>query len=71
MFYSCFIFICRLINAFDKDPGRFTVLKERLKRAGATCVSPVLSDFIQVQPYIYLCGRVYPPINVIPPLFHL
>jgi putative methyltransferase len=42
-----------LINAFDKDPGRFTVLKERLKRAGATCVSPVLSDFIQINPGDY------------------
>ena len=42
-------FVYRLVHAFDKDPRRFAVLKERLKQAGATCVSPVLSDFLQVQ----------------------
>lgn len=42
------ILLCRSIYAFDKDPKRFAVLKERLCKAGATCVSPILSDILQV-----------------------
>ena len=38
----------RSIVAFDKDPMRFAVLKARLKAAGVTCATPILSDILNV-----------------------
>jgi putative methyltransferase len=38
------------ITAFDKDRRRFAVLRKRVREAGATCVSPILSDILKVCP---------------------
>jgi putative methyltransferase len=41
------------IKAFDKDPKRFAVLKRRLREAGVTCVTAILSDILRIRPDDY------------------
>ena len=57
-FYLLLCFTNRLITAFDKDPERFSIFKDRLKEAGATCVLPLLADFLQVSVSNHLILRM-------------
>ena len=54
----------RLIHAFDKDPKRFKILKERVRQAGATCVSSVLHDFLQVHSVLHRYQQISGSVSI-------